>query len=69
VDEMPDAGSFADLGAGIDDGGFVLGVGHWVGFLGFQTRYRRAVTRSASAFFDVQGVNAIIHHRKRSLKG
>lgn len=28
VDEMPDAGSFADLRAGIDDGGFVLVMGH-----------------------------------------
>lgn len=28
VDEMPDARSFADLGAGIDDGGFVLVMGH-----------------------------------------
>ncbi len=30
MDEMPDAGSFADLRAGIDDGGFVLVVGHGV---------------------------------------
>jgi hypothetical protein len=28
VDEMPDAGTFANLGAGIDDGGFVLVMSH-----------------------------------------
>lgn len=28
VDEMPDAGSFANLCAGIDDGGFMLVMGH-----------------------------------------
>lgn len=28
VDKMPDAGTFANLGAGIDDGGFMLVIGH-----------------------------------------
>jgi hypothetical protein len=66
VDEMPDAGSFADLRAGIDDGGFMLVVGHscgrFRGLLSFSGTLPPCCDTVSKRQSDVHEMNAMIHH-------